>query len=1233
MGLLTPVLTKVISRLAVVSSVIVVGIIVAIYGELWAIGQAYPLISPYHRAMVIVTILLVALTFTYGWPRYLLIALILINVVWWLGPLISLGALTPLALILPRVLVCSFIALLAIGYYLAERYGVLPPRLALFPFLPHSSPSRFPEIEHCIKACRTMLHKVRRQIPLYKRLFYRTAASTPQPCVIIVGPSKSGKTTALQSAELVWTLPFQQQAARHSFIATEYPQFWLAEDALWCDTPGRYFDPNQMTDETSEEWQAFTQQLVTLKSVAGIEAILFVIDSPRLLSSTPQQLTEYAALCRAHVRGVSLRCDRQLPLYIMVSQIDQLAGFREYFHDIPLQERDQLLGETFLPDPNNSLSIQAIRQQLSSMSQRIAHQVLNKQHHCEEATIRRGIERFPVNIEAAITALMSFIEPLVACHADRASSDTPALRGVYLSCSVLSHESLYTHPHSLISQWLNDAKSPDPTNASESLEPLPGRDVQALPRSAQHYFVKNLFKYQIIDDFRLRHSLYLHRFTTRFRHSAILAVIMVVIAMTVYGLTQDYHANRRFLADSRLALNQLNEQLTTTPIPLDSALHKLNQLATTTYPSMSQSRFQLSRWGLAMDQRWAEKIYSVYDQWLLKHLLPRLEKVTQEDLSRQLTKGEPQTLLTTLSVYLMLIGELESDRSLLEKWFSDHPALLSAVENKNNLPLLLQRLFRIKDWQISLHTGNQQLIESTRQRLLLQPFSGYLYHDILQQLKDVPLPIIDLPKLITTDHPLLFTYQGTSVPAVGLYNLQGAQYWDNQVATKYFPESLSRVGKILCGKKLSPLESRGQQYWQQVSLLYLQGYRRYWQDFLNGVQFNFPIRDTEVNQGKADNRIAYLLKDFTRQDSQLRQLLINVASQTQLAMTLDNDDPSLPAYREEQRQQRRDNVDHYFIALHRFVEPPTSNSSFSLTQLEIALTQLYLTLQASGVTSTERQVQVLSTEQTTSLGGNTLLRHLDQLPPPLPRLFTTLLSVAQRQVTQQAWVMNTEKIDQEILHYCRQHLMGRYPFASTSIEADPVNVTEMFSPQGKLASYFAQYLADKVDTHHQPWRFVTGDHAISPQLLTLFEQGRKIQQHLFPYASSQLGVNLTLSFHELANGITQLIIDNDKQHFRYIHGPLLTHKIQWPVASPSASFQIRAVAADGRPLWRIEEKGFWGVLRWLERGKKKYEPRSRETVVTLGAGRAQARLAVNGLGISVPYLISLFRQFDCTTAE
>lgn len=1243
MELLTPVLTKIASRLAIASLVLLACAMVALYGDLWGVGQAYPLLSPYHRAMVMVTIVLIVLMLIYRLPSYLIMAIGLINIVWLLGPLLTIGEISPLAPLLPRALICSIIAMIALGYYisvLAIEAGNLPQKFSSLALFSRYAPPRYPELQQWRKEWRRILIHLKRQVPLRKRLFCQTSANTSKACVMVVGPSKSGKTSALLNAELILTLPSQQLIARQAFRCTEQPQFWLADNALWCDTPGRYFDPDPTTPDAADEWQALTKQLVGMKSVTTIEAIVFVIDCPRLLSSTPQQLADYAALCRTHLRILQQQIDRQLSLTLFVSQLDQLVGFQEYFHDLPLQERYQLLGEKFEQGRKEPLlNIDRISQHLNLMVKRIDKQVLTKQQQCDDVLVRKGIERFPVNLEALTRALLLFIEPLVFLRPDGSPSEYPALQGVYLGCSELCQESVYTHPQSLVRQWLEDANGQRYALAKQP-EETEDHVLETLPRSFRHYFIKTLFQYRIIDDYRLRLSLHQQHIMTRLRRGALLMAILIISAGSIYAVAQHYYDNQHFFTESQQALTRLDEELSATQLPLDLALNKLTQLTITRRQGGEQSSSLFSDWERGLAEQWAERTTLVYNQWLYDHLLPSIEKVAFDDLTTQLSMGDPQKLLATLSVYLMLHGELERDSAFLERWFSAHPTLITLLEHKENLPLLLRRLFSETSWKISSFTADKQLVESARQLLLQQPLSDYLYHDIVQQLEAISLPIIDLPQLITSSHPLLFTFTGKVNAAAGLYNLHGVKYWDKQVATTHFPNALARVMKILYGTRAlsltDPQYATQQELWQQVSLMYWKAYRDHWQDFLKGLRLNLSIADNGASQVKHRQRIEYLLKDFTRPESQLRQLLVNVAQQTQLSLTQGGDRiPTTSDLAEEviqEKQQRRENVDQYFIALHRFVETSSTNTTFTLEQLELALTQLYVALQATGV-STEQQFKALVSEQAKTSDFTTILLHLDQLPVPLPQLFETLLSVAQQQVSKQTRAINAEQINQEIIQYCRQHLMGRYPFAPSGGEADPHSVAEMFSPQGKLARYFTQYLADKVDTHQRPWRFVTADQAISPRLLSLFEQGKKIQQQLFPQSSQQLGIDITLTVNDLASAITQLIIDSDEQQFRYVHGPILQQKIRWPTANPSPHFQIRAIAAQGQLLWNIEEKGYWGIFRWLERSKKQFGARNRQTEVTLGGEAEQAVLTVNGLGTSVTDFIRLFRHFDCSIAE
>ncbi|WP_241650418.1 hypothetical protein, partial [Rosenbergiella collisarenosi] len=114
----------------------------------------------------------------------------------------------------------------------------------------------------------------------------------------------------------------------------------------------------------------------------------------------------------------------------------------------------------------------------------IAQQVLTKQHQSEDVVIRKGIERFPANVEALTRALVIFIEPLIASRSEVTAEYVPALQGIYLGCGDLSSEGQFSHPQSLVRQWLAETSHAE---AEGKVSP-PNAILDNLPRSFRHFF-------------------------------------------------------------------------------------------------------------------------------------------------------------------------------------------------------------------------------------------------------------------------------------------------------------------------------------------------------------------------------------------------------------------------------------------------------------------------------------------------------------------------------------------------------------------------------------------------------------------------------------------------------------------------------------------------------------------------------------------------------------------------
>ena len=1247
MELLSSVFSKIVSRIAVISSLILFCFTIIAYGENWGVGLSYPLLPLHCRILVITSVLLSALVLYFRLPRYFLVGLLSLTLVWVMGPLISLGESRPLASFLTRSLLCVALIILVGGYYLftlaIQTYGALPQRLAALPFIPQYRQPRYPTLTRTCREWRKKIAKLKSQTPFYRRLLGLSSKDETHSCILIIGPTSSGKTSALLHSEPAFTFPTQQKAAHQQVKSTEHCSFWLTDNVLWCDTPGRYFEPENLMTESVDEWDEVAQHLVAMRRVARVDAATLVIDCPRLLASTPQQLMEYAALCRANIRSLQQQTQRTIPVFLFISQIDHLIGFQDYFHEQTFEERQQLFGiHIEPPDINQNLDPQRIRQQLNAWIKRIEQQVLGKQHRCENVVIRKGIERFPANFAALIQRLITFIEHLAPPPHESIPFSEILLPGIYAGCSEQCQTSRYANPQSLIQQWQGTTYALSSTAARPKLLGDDDNEAEALSSSSRAYFLKTFFQQCVLGECRQRQWGSKKHFSTRITRGVAYSSLVGLSVVFLYGLTRSYQYNQGYLTDVHQRLNQFEQQINASPITLDLALSKLSNLTLPRNSERQPSFFSIGHWGLYTPNKWAESVNAVYDQWLIDQLLPRLEEMAAQRLDSELNGQDPQSLFTTLRVYLMLHGKLPKDAGFLAQWFLTGTTQLSIFDSQANAARHIRRLMQQVSWQPLLDSIDGQRVDAARRQLLQRPLATYLYQQILRQLTPAPLPALDVSQLITSSYPLLFTYQGEVTPLAGIFTVSGAEYWDNHVYAVEYPVAWVTVEQTLYGEQ-GPLIrdpqriAMRQEGWQQTTARYLTDYRQHWQRFLSGIHFTLPMTAFSSPANSQRERVEYLLKDFTQPDSQLRQLLVNIARQTQLSKVESDDrrDPissSKGLLSVEDAQQRSELVDQHFSALHRFVDPPTATTAYSLTQLEGALTQLYLKIQATGMT-TRRQLQSLISGQQEVSSLSPFLLHLDQLPQPLPQLLGQLFSVAQQQVAQQTWAINAQQIDQDIIRFCRQHLMGRYPFAKSGKDADPQAISEMFSPQGKLARYFTQHLADKVNTQARPWRFISDDQSISPRRLTLFERGAKLQRLLFPQTSQRLSLDLSLTVKDLASGITQLIIDNDDQQFRYVHGPIIQQTLGLPALSSTANFQLRALAAEGRTLWKVEQKGYWGLLRWLEKSQKQFIASKQQTLVTEGVGTQQATIAIEGLGASVPGIIRLFRDFDCSVND
>lgn len=168
---------------------------------------------------------------------------------------------------------------------------------------------------------------------------------------MVLGTQNAGKTSAILASGQDFPLPEQLNQVSKPASATENCECWLANDAIYVDTAGKYVsDP----DSTINEWRAVLKTLKKYRPVKALNGVIIAVSAADLVGRSQAELFELAASLRARIDDIRQTLGVRFPVYVLVTKLDQLPGFAEYFRMLTEQEREQVWGVTFpmaIPTP------------------------------------------------------------------------------------------------------------------------------------------------------------------------------------------------------------------------------------------------------------------------------------------------------------------------------------------------------------------------------------------------------------------------------------------------------------------------------------------------------------------------------------------------------------------------------------------------------------------------------------------------------------------------------------------------------------------------------------------------------------------------------------------------------------------------------------------------------------------------------------------------------------------
>ncbi len=596
-------------------------------------------------------------------------------------------------------------------------------------------------------------------------------------------------------------------------------QWWFTNDAALLDTAGRY----ATEDDDQQEWFAFLDIPRRYRPRKPINGLIVALSISDIESASAEQIAAIAKQIRARLDEITTHLKMLVPIYVVLTKVDMVEGFREFWDDLRPSEREQAWGMAFGLDGQGEPR-ERFEREFDLLLQTLYGRATRRLHGERRVAMRRALWSFPQVFSALRSNLSEFV---VQLFAENAFQETPILRGVFFT-SGTQNERASSRVLAAIGTSIGIKL---PSLATDRLEP-------------KGYFLTNVFRRVIFPDRDLA-----GRTKAEKRRQLLVRVGAAVVAMAmsvslILPAAVTWMHNRE-LIDSTSAVDSGVRAVSWTSsigleqntVRLDAARERLLQLA-----SWKESGPPANlRWGMYVGDSLYSSLRGVYVGALARLVIGPTKRELESRL-RALDTGPVRTSehfnrdYDTLKLYLMLGDGPHMDADwaaprLLRIWSETTHAQTEGDEG-----LLM---VHVKEVFTMLHHGELRpweldtpLVGHSRSILEQVPQTERLYESLV---RDANTSIQAIRReQVFYGASAKFVQSKKSVRVAGAYTKAGWQKVRALLGEER--EKLASEQWVLS----DPDDTNGQATIDKLRTLYFDRYQAAWRDFLDDLFVQDP---------------------------------------------------------------------------------------------------------------------------------------------------------------------------------------------------------------------------------------------------------------------------------------------------------------------------------------------------------------------------------------------------------
>ncbi|PAW07874.1 type VI secretion system membrane subunit TssM [Vibrio sp. V1B] len=986
-----------------------------------------------------------------------------------------------------------------------------------------------------------------------------------KPIYLMIGNKGSGRRQFLFNSSAIKPMD-RTRTAKNDFFE------WYESDGAVYIKPDQRLVFQEVSSSDASLWNTFTNEVIRHRPRKPFAGCLFFIDFEFLIVSEPEQKDYTMTALLQRMTSISEKTSSALPVYLMMSKLDKLDGFKEYVHfsslktrveflSIPLKEAKGVITEYYKDGYRNLVKV-------------LESNALDSSANSTEIDEKQAILSFPKQFELAQSEVSYILERLCESNSGVYSLD---IREIFF-CSSLQGGRKYNLLAKSCSNYFNL-----PIIASEHTQ------LTETP-----YFSRFLIDSQILpeSDFAGENKTYL-RLIQRQSHLAMF-VSVVILAGGGYFFVKTLDSNLR-------VINQLLGIDDTAQAEQEASFNQLLVNATRaiqpSYSAWLEGSKELDNEVLPLNISRLDKSTKIAYEALLKEVAQQLMPVVEKGYRLQLTHNQDDfsRSLPLLKGYLMLNDPSKRDIQFLRhQTLAMMNELSSQPDVVNQAMRYLDAYFRTQFAPVDI---SMDIVRATRRSLLANSNVDLVYAGILNQADAIDLGTLDLQRAVgfefnnvfnepLADNRLIIDKIYTSTGFSTFYRPR-VDLMSQQVITDNWVLGLSN--------HVIPTKTEQDDFKTQVRKKYTDDYINYWRNALSElkVQHYNNVGDLtnaiDLISGPSSPMTTVLKQVYANTQfspvgeknaliSQVNPKLLEVADSASEAV----EEAVKPDYLLMKR------VEQAFHLLNQLQVSETPNSPTPWDETIAALSRVR-TYMKDIADAPDPQMAALAAAQhrMNSTEADPLIK-LKQIAQKSPEPVRSWLL----DVVQQSWsVMIAESSKgiqtqwySEIYTKFKELGLGKYPFDLTATEEISIEDFELlFASGGLLDTFIQKNFAPFYDTNLWTPKQVDGETMpLSPALLVQLRNYNVIRDTLINKSTNRVYIPFSAKVLDLDSSAIRASLKIADTDINYYHGPSRIREMEWPPQNGdlNISITIQDVTDEGKQ-HVLNKSGQWAIYRLL----------------------------------------------------